>query len=439
MLARTLARRASLRRCIVSRAAPATTTLWSEPSKPPVGTLAKVVDAVRFTALKGVPIAAALVASEANLAFASSPGSAESIGDAAMAGLMLGATAVAGGAALALAPEAAAPDVTSPLGEQPVDLGPALGTVAAMAPGGLHESNSLDIPYFVTGGTQTSLKRKLERFYGTGDHYEYDEELVKNVKAAYPLCRDLLGLLTWDPVMSVAKNIYNVTDPAHNKCGAGCRSSALLGMMTNHHIARGAKVDAELFTEAAEVDHLFTEIKALGGFDDYQASVEFVLLACSMYMVHGSGDAHAKIMSAVPLNARCAYAFFNGKVRANELISDKGVIVDFLEERGRAISDVVQHEFRERTAGTKTAKVLAIAQSGAEQLPLGHADYHKRCVPRLNATVAEVDGETLRLHHASPGRFANHAIHAWYLLTLTLHLGLCLPTDAEPLKVARWW
>ena len=433
--ARALARPASLRHCSVSRAAPAA-TIWSEPPKPPAGTLEKLADAVRLVALKGA--CAAPLVSLASMASASSGGGAEGIGDA-MTGLaMLGATAVAGGAALALAPEAAAPDVASPLGEQLADLGPVLGTAAALAPGGLHESNSLDIPYFVTSGRQYSLKRKLDRFYGKGD-FDYNEELAKNVKDAYPLCKDLLGYLTFNPVMSVAKNIYNITDPAHSHLGAGSRSSAFNSMRCNHHIARGAANEAELFQEAAKVNRLFTEIKALGGFDDYQASVEFVLLACSMYMVHGSGDAHAKIMSAVPLNARCQYAFYNGKVRNDELISDKGVIVDFLEERGRAISDVVQREFRKRTADDQKVKVLAFAQTGAEQLPLGHADYDKRCVGRVNATVAEVDGATLRIGGKNAGRFADHAFHAWYLLTLTLHLGLSLPTDAEPLKVAQWW
>ena len=100
---------------------------------------------------------------------------------------------------------------------------------------------------------------------------------------------------------------------------------------------------------------------------------------------------------------------------------------------------MVQHEFRKRTADGQKVKVLAFAQTGAEQLPLGHADYDKRCVGRVNATVAEVDGATLRIGGKNRGRFANHAIHAWYLLVLTLHLGLGLPTDAEPLKVARWW
>ena len=282
------------------------------------------------------------------------------------------------------------------------------------------------------------MKEKLDRFYGKG-LYKYDEELVKNVKEAYPLCRDLLAFLTFDPVMSVAKNIYNITDPADRNMGAGSRSSALLSMKCNHHIARGAANDAELFTEAAEVHRLFTEIKALGGFDNYQESVEFVLLASSMYMVHGSGDAHAKILSAVPLNARCACAFFNAKVRANQLMSGKGEIVDFLEERGRTIADEVVRAFRKHTADDQKVKVLAFAQTGAEQLPSGHADFHKRCVPRVNATVAEVDGATLRVTGNKTGRFADHAVHAWYLLVFTLHLGLGLPTDAGALEKARWW
>ena len=308
--------------------------------------------------------------------------------------------------------------------------------VSAADVGGLHQTNSLGLPFFVTGGTQKSLRNKLNRFYGKED-YEYDEELVKNVKASYPLCRELLGYLTFNPVISVAKNIWNITDPAHGHFGAGARSSAFLGMMTHHHGARGAAFDAESYEEAGIVDRLITDIKALSGFDDYQQQVEFLLLACSMYLVHGEGDAHAKILSAVPLNARCQYAFFNGKVRANQLMSSKGEIVKFLEERGREISDKVVRAFRKRTAGGKTVKFLAFAETGAMQLPPGHADFHKRCVPRVNATVAEADGETLQVK--GQDRFAEHAIHAWYLLVFMLHLGLGLPTDAEPLKEARWW
>ena len=148
----------------------------------------------------------------------------------------------------------------------------------------------------------------------------------------------------------------------------------------------------------------------------------------------------AKIMSAVPLNGNCCqFAFFNAKVRNNQLISSKGEIVKFLEKRGREISDKVVRAFRKRTAGGKTVKFLAFAQTGAMQLPPGHADFHKRCVPRVNATVAEVDGATLRITGGTAGRFADHAIHAWYLVTLLLHLGLGLPTDADALEEMQWW
>ena len=310
--------------------------------------------------------------------------------------------------------------------------------VSAADVGGLHQTNSLGLPFFVTGGTQGSLKRKLERFYGKG-HYNYDEDLVKNVKDAYPLCRDLLAYLTFNPVISVAKNVWNITDPANGLMGAGSRSSAFLGMRTHHHGARGAAFDAESYEEAGIVDRLITNIKALSGFDDYQDQVEFLLLACSMYMVHGSGDAHAKIMSAVPLNARCQYAFYNAKVRNNKLISGKGEIVKFLEKRGREISDKVVRAFRKRTASGKTVKFLAFAQSGAMELSEDHPDYHKRCVPRVNATVTETDGETLRISGDNTGRFADHAIHAWYLVTLMLHLGLGLPTDADAVEEMQWW
>ena len=438
MLARAaLARRAILRRCSASRVALAASTIdWCKPAQPPARALEKLADAVRLVALKGAH--AAPLVTLAPMAFASSGGGAEGIGEA-MTGLaMVGAAVVGGGAAaLALADEAA-PDVASSLGEPPVDLGPVLGAAAALAPGGLHESNSLDIPYFVTGGRQDSLKNKLDRFYGTGGR-TYDAELVAKVKACYDDCEKVLGLLTWHPVMSVAKNIFNVTDPAHGLLGAGSRSSAFNSMRCIHHISRGAANEAGLYEEAAEVHRLITDIKARGGFTDYQASVEFFLLASSMYLVHGTSDAHAKILSAVPLNARCAYAFFNGKVRAGEEISGKAHLVDFLEERGRTIADEVVRAFRKHTADDQKVKVLAFAQTGAEELPLGHADFDKRCVPRLNATVAEVDGATLRVTGCNAGRYADHAFHAWYLLTLTLHLGLWLPLDAGDLEKARWW
>ena len=76
--ARALARPASLRHCSVSRAAPAA-TIWSEPPKPPSGTLEKLADAVRLVALKGA--CAAPLVSLASMASASSGGGAEAIGD----------------------------------------------------------------------------------------------------------------------------------------------------------------------------------------------------------------------------------------------------------------------------------------------------------------------------------------------------------------------
>ena len=38
--------------------------------------------------------------------------------------------------------------------------------VSAADVGGLHQTNSLGLPFFVTGGNQDSLKNKLDRFYG---------------------------------------------------------------------------------------------------------------------------------------------------------------------------------------------------------------------------------------------------------------------------------
>ena len=57
----------------------------------------------------------------------------------------------------------------------------------------------------------------------------------------------------------------------------------------------------------------------------------------------------------------------------------------------------VKKEFRERTANGQKVHVFAMAETGAEELEEGHADYHKRCVPRVNATVATVDADVLRV------------------------------------------
>ena len=129
LAARGLARRA---RQLGTRAAPTANALndsWRQPPKPPAGTLEKLADAVRLVALKGA--CAAPLVTLAPMAFASSGGGAEGIGEA-MTGLaMVGAAAVAGCAALALTDEAA-PDVAASLGEPLADLGSVLGTAAAL-------------------------------------------------------------------------------------------------------------------------------------------------------------------------------------------------------------------------------------------------------------------------------------------------------------------
>ena len=89
-------------------------------------------------------------------------------------------------------------------------------------------------------------------------------------------------------------------------------------------------------------------------------------------------------------------------------------------------------------AGGKTAHVFAMAMTGAEELEEGHADRDKRCVGRLNATVAEVDAETLRISHKNKGRFAEHPFHRWFLVVLTLHLGVVLPVETAVCELALW-
>ena len=301
----------------------------------------------------------------------------------------------------------------------------------------LHQNNSIHYPDFKSGGRQASVKRKLERYYGKGG-YKYDAEPVAKVDACQSWCKRLLGLLTYDKVASVAKNHYNITDrQAHSGLGAAARSSAFNANMTHHHIARGAAVDAPHYVEAAEVNDLINKIKDKGGFEDYGQSVEFLLLACTIYMVKGEGAEHDKIMSAANHNARCMYANFGAQVRAKNFASSKAELVDFREDRGE-IGDAVKREFRERTAGGKTAHVFAMAMTGAEELREGHADRGKRCVGRLNATVAAVDEEALRVTHGKADRFVNYAFHRWFLLVLTLHLGVVLPVETAVCEMALW-
>ena len=137
----------------------------------------------------------------------------------------------------------------------------------------LHQSNSIHYPDFKSGGTQATVKRKLERYYGKGI-YKYDKELVDKVDACMDWCQRLLGLITYDKVVSVAKNNWNITDrQASSGLGAGSRSSAFNANMTHHHIARGATVDAPHYAEAAEVNDLINKIKDKGGFEEYGDSV----------------------------------------------------------------------------------------------------------------------------------------------------------------------
>ncbi len=302
----------------------------------------------------------------------------------------------------------------------------------------LHQNNSIHYPDFKSGGRQASVKRKIERYYGKG-HYTYNEELVKKVDACMKWCERLLALITYDKVASVAKNHWNITDrQASSGLGAASRSSAFNASKTHHHIARGAAMEAPHYAEAAKVNELINNIKDKGGFTEYGDSVEFLLLACSIYMHKGTGAEHDKIMSAAGHNARCMYANYNMQVRAGNFASSKDELVEFREERGCEFHDAVKREFQERTADGKTAHVFAMAMTGAEELEEGHADRDKRCVGRLNATVAAVDAETLRVPGSNAARFADHAFHHWFLLVFTLHLGVVLPVGKAALDIALW-
>ena len=148
--------------------------------------------------------------------------------------------------------------------------------VSAADVGGLHQTRSLGLPFFVTGGTQKSLRSKLNRFYGKED-YSYDEELVKNVKDAYPLCRDLLAYLTYNPVISVAKNVWNITDrqPGAQERRWGLAVVGLPGhddpppRRARRCFRRGAIRRPVSSTASSRIS------RSIGGFDDYQDQVEF--------------------------------------------------------------------------------------------------------------------------------------------------------------------
>ena len=307
---------------------------------------------------------------------------------------------------------------------------------AAAGVGKLHQMNSIHYPDFKSGGRQDSVKRKVERYYGKG-HYPHDAELVANVNASQKWCERLLGLITYDKVVSVMKNNWNINDSQPGSGGGATRSSAFNATRSHHHIARGAAVDTPHYDEAAEVNDLINKIKDKGGFEEYGDSVEFLLLACTIYMVKGEGAEHDKIMSAANHNARCMYANFGVQVRDGNFASSKAELVDFREDRGE-IDAEVKKEFRERTADGQTAYVLAVAESGAEELEEGHADRDKRCVGRLNATVAAVDAETLRVGPHNVGRFVNYPFHRWFLVVMTLHLGVVLPVETAVCEMALW-
>lgn len=154
----------------------------------------------------------------------------------------------------------------------------------------------------------------------------------------------------------------------------------------------------------------------------------------------GTGDAHSKIMSALGHHFRCAYAAFAVGVRAGRYESCRDALVAVLEGRGETYGASVNKEFQDRFAAASggTVRVLVLGQSSSKELPGDHPEHHSRMVPQLCATVASFTESTVRKSGDDRGRFAEHAIHAWFLLLLTLHFGIALPTAAASLLAARW-
>ena len=269
----------------------------------------------------------------------------------------------------------------------------------------LHKVNSIHYPSLVSRLTQERVSRKLDKYYVTGG-----AAFKAKVDGLLKTVEELLALECCDRVMSMATNRFNLADK-DSTCGSNAeqRSSAKLGKATAHHIARGARAEAGCYIEAAKADRLTTET-------------------------------HAKITSALGNHFRCAYANFAVGIRTGEYESSRDALVAVLEGRGEKLGGAVNLEFRAQFAAAagSAIKVLALGQSGPMELPGGHADFDTRMVPRLCGMVASFTEAAARVPGNNVGRFVQHPIHAWFLLIVTLHFGLALPTEAARLLAARW-
>ena len=272
------------------------------------------------------------------------------------------------------------------------------------------------------------------------DKYQYGGAAFQaRVEGQLENAKKLLLLECCDDRMSTATNRFNVADTSmHDHANPGARSSASLGKGTRHHQVRGARAEASCYVEAAEADRLMTEIRTASGERDYGKQLEFLLTVCTIYLVKGKGDAHDKIMSALGNHFRCAYANFAAGVRANRYESSRDALVAVLKQRGEKFGAAVNKEFQDRFAAAAggEVKVLVLGQPGPKELPRDHPDFESRMVPQVCATVASFTEATAKTQGF--GRFAEHAIHAWFLLLLTLHFGIALPTEAARLMAARW-
>jgi len=293
--------------------------------------------------------------------------------------------------------------------------------------------NSIHFPGLLDSLRQDSVGYKLDLYYkGSVAFREKVDGLLDTIER-------LLLLECCNRVMAVATNRFNVADASkQDNSNAGSRSSAKLGARTRHHIVRGARAEADCYEEAAEADRLMTQVMMASGESNYGKQLEFLLLVATIYLVKGTSDAHSKIMSALGHRFRCAYAAFAVGVRDGRYESSRDALVAVLEGRGEKYGGAVNKEFQDRFAAAPggVVKVLAFGQSGSNPLPRDHPEHHSRMVGRVCATVASFTEKTARA--SGYGRFAEHAIHAWFLLLLTLHFGIALPTAAARLLAARW-
>lgn len=285
--------------------------------------------------------------------------------------------------------------------------------------------------------------------HGLGERIvTYETESTGYARAIAPhfqSAEDLLQLLLFDPILSLGKNAYCLSDVSGSS-GTATRSAAVLSGNCMHKILRGLRDDAARgIAVAAQAFAVATTIMAgagstdqpvgLGYAEDYVAQLLFLVDVLSMYLVFSRSKKRETLCEALDYIARCAYAKFNSLTRANRHGESREVLCSFLQANGTAIGKRVSTMFRgacpgNRRTGDEEACFLAIAHYG-----VFHDSLADEVRPRLCATAFCASRSDICTRRRL--RFLDIPVQSWHLLVYALHCGFDLPMETSALAKAR--